>query len=66
MREPIVFLCAGVEGAPTIWLFLTDNHYQLVIPQEEMILMRPELDGNLVRHDTQAEMYFLLPSGVFS
>jgi len=28
------------------------DHYQLVIPKEEMILMRPEPDASPVRHDT--------------
>jgi len=54
MGEPILSLFAGEEGAPMIWLFLAENHYQLVIPKEEMIPMRPEPDKSPVRHDTQA------------
>ena len=32
---------AGREGSPSIWLWVSGDHYQLVIPEQEMILMRP-------------------------
>ena len=40
--------------------------HQLVIPEEGMVLMRPPPDASPERTVTQAETYFLLPSGGFS
>ena len=65
MRHRNHWLCAGVESAPTIWLFLSGDHYQLVIPEQEMVLMRRRPNASPVRSDTQAEIYFLLPYGGF-
>ncbi len=43
-REGSRCVCAGVVGAPAIWLFASGDHFQLVIPEEEMVLMRPPPD----------------------
>ena len=46
-----------------MWLYLSGDHYQLVILEQEMVLMRPLPDASPVQSVTQAEMYFLLPFG---
>ena len=47
----------------TIWLYVSRDHYQLVIPEEEMVLMRPPADASPRQCATNAESYFLLPFG---
>ena len=46
-----------------MWLYLSGDHYQLLVPEQEMVLMRPSPDASPMQSVTQAEMYFLLPFG---
>ena len=54
---------AGKAGSATIWLYVSGDHYQLVIPEQEMFLMRPPADACARQCSTKAESYFLLPFG---
>lgn len=56
---------AGEEGSPTIWLYVSGDHYQLVVPQQEMVSMRPPPDASPSQFTTKAESYFMLPCGGF-
>ena len=58
-------MVAGEEGSPTIWLYVSGDHYQLVVPQQEMVLMRPPPDASPSQFITKAVSYFLLPCGGF-
>ena len=49
-----------------MWLFLANNHYQLVIPEETMVVMRPPPDASPSWGASLAETYSLLPSGASS
>ena len=55
--------CLGEEGTVTICLYVSRDHYHLVIPEEEMVLMRPPADASPRQCAKNAESYFLLPFG---
>lgn len=55
---------AGAEGAPVLWVYVSDGHYQLAVPRREVVLMRPSPKAT-PRGGTGSvgEYFFLLPTG---
>ncbi len=58
------FCAAGSDGAPVLWVYVSDGHYQLAVPRQEVGLMRPSPDATPPRGTGNVgEYFFLLPTG---
>ena len=55
---------AGVDGAPVLWVYVSDGHYQLAVPRQEVALMRPSPEATPPGGSgSVGEYFFLLPTG---
>ena len=58
--------CAGPAGAPVVWLFLKDSHYQAVVMRQHTVLMAVDPASKLSDPDSHAEFYLMLPNGALT